>query len=117
MIRYYEDRRVVGCDPDAEGDLLLFEWGTNDWGDGPAFEVSISRQLMVSDDEDAEPRQLALIFRFEPATAPKGLKDGNKWCASPDGLPAFRGFVTGSKAFRAVANEAAKKVELRFGRT
>jgi hypothetical protein len=117
MLRYYEEERAVGCDLDAEGDMLLFEWGTTDWGEGPAFEVRITRQLMVSDDEDDEPRQLALAFLFDAAVAPKGLKDGNKWCASPDGLPAFRRFVIRSRASRAVANEVADKVALRFGRT
>jgi hypothetical protein len=116
MLRYYENERPVGCDPAADGDMLLFQWGTNDWGNGPAFEINITRQLMVTDD-DEEPHQLALTFHFDAAVAPKGLKDGNKWCASPGGLAAFRHFVTGSKAFRAVANETADKVDLRFGRT
>ena len=100
---------------DDDGDMLLFQWGTNDWGDGPAFEVNITRQLMVSGDEE-EPRQLSLTFRFDPASAPKGLADGNKWCESPDQLAEYRRFVSRSKAFQAVGRESPASVELQYGR-
>ena len=116
MLSYYAEERADGCDPDDDGDMLLFQWGTNDWGDGPSFEVNLTRQLLVTDKED-EPRQLSLTFHFAPDRAPTGLKDGNKWCESPGGLAAFRRFITGSKAFQAVGHLTPASVELRFGRT
>lgn len=116
MLHFYADERADGCDPDDDGDMLLFEWGTNDWGEGPSFEVNLTRQFMITDDVE-EPRQLSLIFCFAPVDAPSGLKDGNKWCESPDGLPAFRRFVARSKAIQAVGQRTPASVELRFGRT
>ncbi len=116
MLSYYADERADGCDLDEDGDMLLFQWGTYDWGDGPSFEVNLTRQLMVTDD-GAEPRQLGLTFRFTPDHAPSRLKDGNKWCESPGGLAAFRRFITGSKAIQAVGHLTPAVVELQFGRT
>jgi hypothetical protein len=74
MLAFYAEERADGCDLDKDGDMLLFQWGVYDWGDGPAFEVGITRQFIVADDDEDEPRQLALTFRFVPEAAPKGLK-------------------------------------------
>jgi hypothetical protein len=115
LLAFYAEERADGCDPDDDGDMLLFEWGVNDWGDGPAFEITLTRQLVAADGE--EPRQLALTFRFDPAAVPNGLKSGSKWCESPDGLAAFRRFVAGSRAVRAVGSRSPTGVTLRFGRT
>jgi hypothetical protein len=117
MLSYFDDERADGCDPDDDGDMLLFQWGTNDWGDGPAFEVNITRQLIAAKDEDEEPRQLSLTFRFDPSAAPKGLKDGNKWCEGPEQLASYRRFLAGAKALQAVDRQSPASVELRYGRT
>jgi hypothetical protein len=116
MLAHYAEERADGCPLDEDGDMLLFQWGTHDWGKGPAFEVSIVRQLIVADDEDEEPRQLDLLFRFGPS-AGASAGDGNRWCESPDQLAKFRRFVTGSAALKAVGNLSPESVELRFGRT
>ena len=116
MLAYYAEERAEGCPLDQDGDMLLFQWGTHDWGDGPVFEVSIVRQLMVADDEDEEPRQLDLRFRFTPA-AGASAGQANRWCESPDELPEFRQFVTGSEALKAVGRLVPESVELRYGRT
>ena len=116
MLAYYAEERADGCDIDEDGDMLLFQWGTHDWGDGPAFEVSIVRQLIVADVEEEEPRQLDLRFRFAPA-AGASAGDANRWCESPDGLGAFRRFVVGSAALKAVGKQTSESVELRYGRT
>jgi hypothetical protein len=116
MLQYYEEDRVDGCRLDEDGDMLLFQWGIYDWGNGPAFEVSIVRQLAVADDEDEEPQQLQLVFRFPPAA---GISAGeaNRWCYSPGELPEFRRFIKGTAAFKAVGNLSPESVELQYGRT
>ena len=117
MLAYYAEERADGCPIDQDGDMLLFQWGTNDWGGkGPAFEISIVRQLIVPDDEDQEPRQLDLRFRFEPA-AGASLGRATRWCESPDDLPDFRRFLTESPALQAVGQLLPELVELRYGRT
>jgi hypothetical protein len=116
MLAYYAEERADGCDIDDDGDMILFQWGTHDWGDGPAFEVNITRQLIVADDEDEEPRQLGLTFRFGPS-AGAAAGEGNRWCESPDGLAEFRRFVARSAALKAVGGQSSESVELRYGRT
>ena len=116
MLTYYADERAEGCPFEDDGDMLLFEWGTHDWGEGPAFEVAITRQLIVPDDENEEPRQLGLTFRFDPPIG-DGVREGNRWCRSPDELAKFRRFVTRSAALKAVAQQSAVSVGLRYGRT
>jgi hypothetical protein len=116
MLDYYAEERAVGCDLADDGEMLLFQWGVNDWGDGAAFEVDITRQLIVANDDKTEPQQLSLRFRFDPGAVPRGLKAGNKWCAAPGELAAFRKFVSRSKALKAIAQQSPGSVALRYGR-
>jgi hypothetical protein len=116
MLAYYAEERADGCRLDEDGDTLLFQWGTHDRGDHPTFEFSIVRQLIVAGDEDEEPSQLDLRFRFEPA-AGASAGEGNRWCETPDRLPDFRRFVNESAALKAVSHLVPESVELRFGRT
>ena len=116
MLAYYAEERADGCVIEDDGDMLLFQWGTNDWGNGPAFEVSIVRQLIVAGDANEEPLQLDLRFRFEPS-AEVEAGEGNRWCESPDQLAVFRRFVAGSEALKAVGQRSPESVALRYGRT
>ena len=52
MLRFYGDESVAGCRDDGAGDMLLYQWGTYDWGAGESFEFDITRQLIFADDED-----------------------------------------------------------------
>ncbi|MDB5307949.1 MAG: hypothetical protein JWO38_2151 [Gemmataceae bacterium] len=117
MLAFYADERAEGCDPTGDGDMLLFQWGVNDWGAGPAFEVSITRQLMVAGDENDEPRQLSLTCRFDPTLATGGGEGGSEWCESPGGLAAFRQFIMTTQAVQAVAQLSPSGVVLQFERT
>src|SRR5438128_1563161 len=93
MFAYFAEERADGCPSDEDGDMLLFQWGVHEWGEGPAFEISIVRQFIVATEEDVEPRQLDLRFQFEPV-AGTYVGNGNRWCESPDRLSEFRRFVT-----------------------
>jgi hypothetical protein len=115
LLAFYEEDRAEGCPIDEDGDMLLFQWGTNDWGNGPTFEVNITRQLIASED-DEEPRQLSLTFRFKPPIGAR-VREGNRWCESPDGIVEFRRFLRNSPALKALGKKAPDSVELRFGRT
>jgi hypothetical protein len=114
MLAYFAEERADGCPLEEDGDMVLFQWGTHDWGDGRAFEISIVRQLIVGDEE--EPRQLDLRFRFAPA-AGVSAGEGNQWCESPNRLAEFRQFVSETPALKAVGDLTPESVELRFGRT
>lgn len=79
MLTFYEEERVDGCDLDDDGDMLRFEWGTYLLGDGESFRVSMTRQLMLS--EQDEPYQLRLIFKFDSEVG-SGTRDGGQWCVA-----------------------------------
>jgi hypothetical protein len=119
MLAYYAEERADGCVLSRDGDMLLFQWGTNDWGwgDGPKFEVSIVRQLIVADDTETEPRQLNLRFRYEPSVGIEAGHGASNWCASPDELAEFRQFVVGSVALKAVGQLHPQSIQLWYERT
>src|SRR5689334_3955432 len=74
MINQYRHERAEGCPIGKDGDMLLYQWGTYDWGHGERFEINISRQFIEStDDEQGTMRQLSLTFRFEPDEALRDL--------------------------------------------
>ncbi|NKB60375.1 MAG: hypothetical protein GKS00_29055 [Alphaproteobacteria bacterium] len=102
---FYRDERAEGCEPHDDADMLLFEWGTFDWGDGEHFGLSLARQLIYGDDDD-DIWQLKLTYAFQPTDAFRALGDGNRWCAVPDDLPEFRDGVAESAAYRMAADHA-----------
>lgn len=116
MLAFYLEERADGCEFDEDGDMLLFQWAASDADGKPTIGFDITRQLMATDDEDDEPRQLRLCFECEVASV-KGVGAGNRWCESPEGVEAFRKFIVNSPTLKAVAKIAPKLVELHFGRT
>jgi len=115
MLDFYRQGRAEECLIDADGDMLLFQWGTYDWGEGESFEFDITRQLTVGDGEDEDIFQLSLTFKFEPTAPLRQLGAGNRWCHSPEELEEFRKFIYGSPAFSAVRGEVPSDVDLEYG--
>src|SRR5262245_10947013 len=93
MLDFYAAERAEGCALEDDGDMLLYQWGTHDWGDGESFELDITRQFTVTGEEDDDTRQLSLRFKFKPSAELRELGDGNRWCHSPSKLQAFRTFI------------------------
>jgi hypothetical protein len=88
--------------------MLLFQWGTFDWGEGPRFELDITRQFIEDDEQDDDAiSQLCLTFRFEPTAERDALGDGNRWCDGLAEIAGFRQFAMSSAAFLALADERA----------
>src|SRR5262249_38857115 len=43
MFAFYHDVRPVDCLPvDSDGDMLLYQWGTYDWGQGKYFNLNLT---------------------------------------------------------------------------
>lgn len=112
MLAFYEAVAAQGCAKDS-GDMLLFQWGTFDWGQGEHFELNITRQFIESASEQDAISQLQLVFSFLPATRLIALGEGHRWCEAPDHLEAFRAFVLSSPALAAVPRATAPAVALR----
>ncbi len=114
MIAFFRDLPASDCDPAADGDMLLFQWGTRDWGRGRFFECDITRQFITGDGEDHEIWQLSLTIKFHPTDELSALRSGDRWCHSCDEIAEFTAFVLGSPAFRAVADSRDGKAELDY---
>lgn len=67
MLDFYSVERADGCSIDGDGDMLLFQWGTQDWGTGESFEFNITRQFILGRGEDDDIRRLPLTFACRPS--------------------------------------------------
>jgi hypothetical protein len=116
MFAFYRDVRPVDClSVEEDGDMLLYQWGTYDWGNGKYFNLNLTRQFIVEglEDDDAI-SQLGLTFLYEPSSMLQELEQGNRWCHSPAELAAFEQFVFASNAYRLGLGLTPVKVELLY---
>ena len=117
MFAFYAEQRADDVAIDQDGDMLLYEWGVYDF-DGPeSFQLGVTRQFIVTDEDEPyqdEPYQLHLTLHFDPTSALRQLDRGSQWCRTPDELPDFRRLVESSAPFKAMADVKPSRVELRF---
>jgi hypothetical protein len=66
---------------EQDGDGILAQYGTYDWGDGEHFELDMTRQFSFTDEdgEYSHMAQLHCTFEFEPTDALRALGDANLW--------------------------------------
>jgi hypothetical protein len=113
MLDFYGEERADGCPIEEDGDMLLFQWGTYDWGKGEGFELDLTRQFIISGED--EPYQLHMTLRFDPTDECRHLGAGNKWCPSPAHLSAFRDFIRESAPYVLLGGRVPPKVAINFG--
>ena len=98
---FYNTRVAPEC-AGSDHDMLLFQWGSYDWGEGERYEVDLTRQFILGDGEDDEIFQLSLTFRYPTSAVLRGLGAANRWCSSRAELESFRDFVLASPQLKAV---------------
>ncbi len=114
MLSFYTESRVEDCNVDDDGDMLLVQWGTYDWGAGEHFEFNVTRQLIRNPSEDEDIWQLALTFRYRPDTFLRSLGEGNRWCHHPRDIEVFRATTEQNPPFLAVADRDDSTAELTY---
>jgi hypothetical protein len=102
MLAFYGEVRADDVDLETDGDMLLFQWGTYDWGDGAMFEVDITRQFIRGAGEDDDLWQLHLNYRFAPSETLRTTGKGDHWCARPSDIASFTQFVMAHPAIISV---------------
>jgi hypothetical protein len=113
---FYRQVRAEDCHLDEDGDMLSYQWGTYDWGQGRTFQFELARQFIENGTEDDDGiSQLALVFHFAPSPEFDALESGNEWCYSPEELDQFAATITSSEAFYAVAALTPERVVLEYG--
>lgn len=122
MVDFYSAIRAEDCDLDADGDMLLLQWGVYDWGEGEMFEYNITRQFIfpMVFEEDGEKWeedsmwQLSLTCKSPPSEAMRNLDSNDKWCSSPDEVSEFLKFIGECAATRLSEDAKVTSVELTF---
>ena len=116
MLRFYAQQRAEGCRLEEDGDMLLFQWGIYDSGNGAMFEIDLTRQVILPDELDDDGIwQLHLTYRYTPSPQLEALGDANRWCDSPADLPAFEEFIRTSSSVAAAAGLTSNEVAVDFG--
>ena len=114
VFEFYQSTRASGLSADPDSDVLLFQWGTYDWGDGARFEVDMVRQFakrrMFG---DAVLSQLHATAYFEPSEFSE-LSASDFWCHSVEELGDFRERVLASPAFERNAGSRPLRSEIRW---
>jgi hypothetical protein len=113
MLGFYRDVRASDCDLDSDGDMLLVQWGTYDWGKGEWFEFDITRQFIPTG-EDPEIMQLSVKFTVAPDDELRGIASGSRWCHSLKELPDFWEFVKALRAYGAACSHFDAKLEVSY---
>lgn len=106
MTAFFRETRAEDCDSARDGDMLLYQWGTYDWGEGKRFEFGVTRQLIPVCGEGDDIWQLQLTIRLDPEDRLLGLGAGDRWCHSVDDLADFVAHVLGTEPFLSVADRA-----------
>ncbi len=115
MIEWYATERVDEANMQADGDMLLFQWGTYDWGDGPSFQYDITRQLIDENDPDDDGAiwQLSVTAHYPENLGRKG-GSGSRWCHSPHELGDFWAFIQDCDATQLVRERPPSYVEINY---
>lgn len=107
----YRDVRVLGYTGEDQ-DMLLFQYGVNDCGQGEKFELDLTRQFMSS---DGEIYQLNSTLLFEPTSELRSIPEKNEWCSSPAALEEFIQVIQGSNGYVACRSITPARVMVAYG--
>lgn len=117
MLGFYKEVPAANCSVENQGDMLLFQWGTYDWGKGKTFNFNITRQFILDGTEgDDGMSQLSLTIHFEPTSTLDALGSGNRWCSSPEELPEFEKFIHTNNVFGLVKEMKPLQIELSWSK-
>jgi len=92
----YASVRFKGLIED-DGDMLLYQFGIYDWGEGEYFELELTRQFIKENDEVV---QLRSTLSFHPVNELRELEFDNYWCESESELEHFEQIIQGSSAYK-----------------
>ena len=118
MLAWYQSDRADDALPLAEdGDMLLFQWGTYDWGQGPSLHYNFTRQFILDEreDEDEAIWQVSVVFHFPPRRGDVGdWSSGETWATRPSELESFRNFVEGCEITKVIRYLTPTRIEVKF---
>ncbi len=117
MLDFYRYQRVEDCSIENSGDMMLFQWGTYNWGDGLFSDFDLTRQFIIGDEgEDEDIWQLSLTFEFLPTDDLTNLGSGNRWCDNPSltSVDIFEAFIRDSEVYKTTMPLKPKDIKLDY---
>jgi hypothetical protein len=113
LIDYYQEVEFTEVDRADDGDMLLFQYGTYDWGNGPFFEVDFTRQFyqFFTDAEDHEILQQSFTFYFDPEPF-RHIDSFNLWSNAVASLSEFEGAIVNSQGYREAVAQRPQRFEI-----
>lgn len=106
-IDFHSAQRFAGLERAPDADMMLFQHGCYDWGEGERFELGLVRQFMERGDNPIS--QLHLTFTAPPEPSLRALGAGELWSLDCADLAGFRARVLGSPALAAIGGRAAAR--------
>jgi hypothetical protein len=104
MLAFYRQMRADNCPLDADGDMILFQWGTYDFGEGETYRYNLTRQFIMPGDEDDDGMsQLSLTVHYAVTEALRALK-GSQWCPAPEQADEFAQLISRHEATAGVSS-------------
>jgi hypothetical protein len=111
VLDFYEHTRIADTALDSDGDMLLFQWGTYDWGQGLRFELDLTRQAIPAEEEDPPIFQLHCTYYYDPSKF-QDIIAGDRWCHRPAQLKEFRRFVLDAEPLRRAQRHSQLALEI-----
>ena len=114
LIDYYVELDFPELDRADDGDMLLFQYGTYDRGDGLFFEIDFTRQFyqFFADDEDHEIIQQSFTFYFDPDRF-RHIASFDIWSNAVATLDDFRATILNSQGYREALAHRPEHFEIR----
>ena len=89
ILDQYKNLRIDQTVIKNDGDMLLFQWGSNPWDPPRTLNIDLTRQVLFANGEDDEIFQISCRFLFDGNIE----RSGNQWCSNPDDLSSFRTMI------------------------
>jgi hypothetical protein len=113
VVDFYLAERIDDVELADDGDGLLFQWGTYDFGQGPTFTFDLTRQtISTAAEDDDDVWQLRLSLHFAPTAETAALGSGDRWCWTPEDVPEFRQFIGSEASTQFASTHRPLRVEL-----
>lgn len=117
VMRRFSEVPIVDVDMATDGDMILAQYGTYDWGRGEYFEVDVTRQLMPqeedADEDDDNIHQLRCVVRFAPTEELRALGSFERWLVEGEG-DAFWEAILATDGF--TLDDAPQEIEVLYER-
>jgi len=113
LINYYKDVELPDVETTEDGDLLLFQYGTYDWGHGLFFEVDFTRQSYKSfaNGEDHAIVQQRFTFYFDPQPF-QNITSFDLWSNAAASLDEFEAGVRISQGYRKGLRDSPERFDM-----